>query len=159
MCCCRILAARSCRLSLFRNSHIASIQGRVVCRFYGSINSKPSYPPSSALGSCLLISKLWQMSYGGANLRVQMLRGGASERVQMTNLWNKKAIIAHKYMYFYTTCKSSDRFLTAKTATLSRIVYVLLSVISRSQVETIVHIYLHMLESVLFLKPERLSCF
>ena len=46
-------------------------------------------------------------------------------------------------MYFYRICKSSNRFLTAKNATFSRTVHVFLSVISRSQVETIVQIFAH----------------
>ena len=52
--------------------------------------------------------------------RTNALYGGAFERVQMTNLWNKKTIIAHKLirlMYFYRICNSSNRFLTTKTAT------------------------------------------
>ena len=77
-----------------------------------------------------------------ASLRVQMPRGGASKRVQMSNLWNKKTIIAHKLMYFYRICNSSNRFLTAQTATFSA-VHVLLSVISRSQVEAIVQKFTH----------------
>ena len=83
------------------------------------------------------------MPHGGASLRVQMSHVGASERVQMTSLWNKKTIIAHKFMYFYRICYSSNHFLTAKTATFSRTVHVLLSVISRLQVETIVQIFAH----------------
>ena len=83
------------------------------------------------------------MPHGEASLRVQMPHGGASERVQMTNLRNKKTIIAHKLMYFYRICNSSNRFLIAKTATFSRTVDVPLSVISRSQVETIVQIFAH----------------
>ena len=103
-----------------------------------------SFPPFSGhlSGIRLLNSKLWQIPHGGASLRVQMPHGGASERVQMANLWNKKTIIAYKLMYFYRTC-SSNRFLTAKTATFSRTVHVLLFVISRSQVETIVQIFAH----------------
>ena len=72
-----------------------------------------------------------------------MPHGGASERVQMTNPQNKKTIIAHKEMYFHRICNSSDCFSTAKTATLSRTVHVLLSVISSSQVKTIVQISAH----------------
>ena len=91
------------------------------------------------------------MPHGGASLRVQMRHGGASERVQMTNLRNKEAIIAsaHKYMYIFLnivsviSCNSSNCILTAKPATISRTVHVLLSVISRSQVETIVQIFAH----------------
>ena len=99
---------------------------------------RASIPSSGNLsGIFLLISKWWQlMPHGGACLHVQIPHGGASERVQMTNLWNKKTIIAHKLMYFYRICNSSNRFLTAKTAPFSRTVHVL-SVISRSQVETI----------------------
>ena len=41
----------------------------------------------------------------------------------------------------YTICNSSNHFLTAKTITFSRTVRVLLSDISRSQVETIVQIF------------------
>ena len=99
-------------------------------------------PPKHSSVICPLISKLWQMSRGGASLRVQ-IHGGASERVQMTNLWNKKTIIAHKLMYFYRICNSSNRFLTAKTATFSRTVHVLLFVISRSDLGTIVQIFGH----------------
>ena len=41
----------------------------------------------------VLISKLWQLPYGGASSRVQMPHGRASERRQTTNLRNKKVII------------------------------------------------------------------
>ena len=44
-------------------------------------------------------------------------------------------------MYFYRICNSSNRFLTAKTATFLRTVHVLRSIISRSQVETIAQIF------------------
>ena len=86
------------------------------------------------------------MSHGEARLRVQMPHGGASERVQMTKLWNKKTIIAHKIMYFYRICNSTNRFLRAKTATFSRTVQVK---------------YLHMLEwnYMLLLKSYIPSCF
>ena len=126
-----------------------------------SIPSAPIPPPPPLLRDiCLLILKLWQMPYGGTSLRVQMPHGGASERVQMANLWNKKAIIAHKLMYFYRICNSSKRFLTGKTATFSRTVQVIHFVIFRSQVETIAQI-LHMLEwnHMLLLKSGRPSCF
>ena len=73
--------------------------GKVI---YGSINSRCA-PPPPPTPHCLLISKLLQMPHGGA-----------SERVQMTNLWNKKAIIAHKITYFCRICNSSNRYLTAK---------------------------------------------
>ena len=68
---------------------------------YGSINSKHDHPPRPGhlSGICLLISKLQQMPHGGASLLVQMPHGGASERVQMTNLRNKKTIIAHKKLF------------------------------------------------------------
>ena len=46
-------------------------------------------------------------------------------------------------MYFYRICYSSNRFLTAKTAPFSRTVHVFLSIISRSQVETVVQIFAH----------------
>ena len=90
------------------------------------IPSAPIPPP----GICLLTSKLWQMSHGGASLRVQMLHGGASEWVQMASWWKNKTIIAHKLTYFYSN--SSNHFLTAKIATFSRTVHVLLLVIPRS---------------------------
>ena len=38
----------------------------------------------------------------------------------------QERIIAHQQIYFYRICNSSNRFLTNKTATLSRAVYVLL---------------------------------
>ena len=46
-------------------------------------------------------------------------------------------------MYFYRICNGSNRFLTAKTATFSCTVHVLLFVISYLQVETIVQIFAH----------------
>ena len=102
----------------------------------------------------LLISKLWpmphsgaslrvQMPHGGASLRVQMPHGGASERLKMTNLQNKKTIFAYKLIYFYRICTSSNHSLTAKTATFSHTMHIVLSVISRSQVETILKIFAH----------------
>ena len=51
--------------------------------------------------------------------------------------------MAHKLMYFYRICNSSNRFLTAKTETFSCIVYVLHFVVPPSQVETIVQIFGH----------------
>ena len=104
----------------------------------GSISFKPAHPPSfraNLSGICCLISKLWQMPHSGASLCVQMPHGGLLKECKMTNLWNKKTIIAHKLMYFYRNCNSSNCFLTTKTATFSSTLHVLLSVISRSQVE------------------------
>ena len=81
--------------------------------------------------------------YGEASLCIQMPHGGASESVHMTNLWNKKTIITHKLIFFYRICNSLNLFLTAKTATFSRIctLHVLLFVNPASQVETIVQIF------------------
>ena len=65
-----------------------------------------------------------------------MPHGGAYERVQMTNLRNTKTITAHKLMYFIGSVIARIAFLQlAKSAAFSRTVYIL-SVISRSQVET-----------------------
>ena len=46
-------------------------------------------------------------------------------------------------MYFYRICNRSNCFLTAETANFSRTVHILLYVISSSQVETIVQIFVH----------------
>ena len=90
----------------------------------------PSPPPRHLSDICLLILKIVANGPSGANLRIQMSHGRASERVQMTNLWNKKKIIAHKLMHFYRICNSSNPFLTAKTATFSYTMHILLFVIS-----------------------------
>ena len=68
-----------------------------------------------------------------------MLHGGASGKVQMTDLWNKKTIIAHKLTYFYRICNSSF----AKTVTFSCTLHVLLFAISLSQVEKNLQIFAH----------------
>ena len=85
------------------------------------------------------------MPHGGASLHVQMPHGGASAKVQITNLRNRKAIIAHKLMYFYRICNSSNPYLTAKTATLSYTVHILLSVSLVSHHLSLFK-YLHVLE-------------
>ena len=78
------------------------------------------------------------MPHGWASLSVKMPRGWASEKgandqpVEQEN--NNRSQIN---VFFYRICYSSNIFLTAKNATFSRTVHVLLSVISRSQVETI----------------------
>ena len=58
-----------------------------------------------------------QMPRGVVSLRKQMPRGGASEREQMTNLHNKKTVTAHKLVYFYRICNTSNRSLKGKTST------------------------------------------
>ena len=88
------------------------------------INSKHALPPSP-LAIFLLIS-IWQMPQGGASL---ITRTNAPwwgpERVLMTNLFNKKTLISHKFNVFYRICNSSNHFLTAETATFWRSVHIL----------------------------------
>ena len=60
----------------------------------------PPPPPLPPTGHLSLITKLSQTPHFRTRVTVQMPHGEASERVQMTNLRNKKTIIAHKLMYF-----------------------------------------------------------
>ena len=92
-----------------------------------SISRLPPPPP----GICLLILKFWQITP-----RWGFWKSANDQSAEQEN--NRPQI-----NIFYRNCNSSNRFLTAKTATFSRTVNVLLSVISRSQVETIVQIFAH----------------